>query len=69
MKKFSSKNTNKYGVRRFTVNIILSTQVNVNGFLEKTFSVTCQLLSLCKRGERGVFHKQERILNTGRGIS
>ena len=30
-----SKNTYKYGVRRFTVNILVSTQVNVHSFLEK----------------------------------
>ena len=35
-----SKNTYKYGVRRYTVNIIVSMQVNVDGFSEKTFSAT-----------------------------
>ena len=29
----------------------------------------CKLLSLCKRGERGRFHKQKRVLDTGRRIS
>ena len=67
--KQQSKDTNKYGVRRFTVNIIVSTQVNVDGFLEKTFSATFKIVNYYHfvKGEKGeVFHKQERVLNTGR---
>ena len=40
-----TKNTNKYGVRRFTVNILVSTQVNVDGFLEKTFNATFKIVN------------------------
>ena len=45
-KLYITKNTNKYGVRRFTVNILVSTQVNVDGFLEKTFSATFKIVTL-----------------------
>ena len=52
-----SKNTNKYGVRRFTVNILVSTQVNVDGFLEKTFSATFKSVNYYHfvKGEKGKY--------------
>ena len=42
---YKAKNTNKYGVRRFTVNILVSTQVNVDSFFEKTFSATFKIVN------------------------
>ena len=45
LNKLNTKNTNKYDVRRFTVNILVSTQVNVDGFLEKTFSATFKIVN------------------------
>ena len=36
------KNTNKYGVRQFIVNILVSTQVNVDGFLKKNLKCNIQ---------------------------
>ena len=55
--KYKPKNTNKYGVRRFTVNILVSTQVNVDGFLEKNLQCkiqNCQLLHFVK-GVKGEY--------------
>ena len=51
------KNTNKYGVRRFTVNILVSTQVNVDGFLKKTFSATFKIVNYYHivKGEKGEY--------------
>ena len=52
-----TKNTNKYGVRRFTVNILVSMQENVDGFLEKNLQYNIQFVNYHHfvKGEKGEY--------------